>query len=86
MERDTDAAILERMNKVLYDVLKVKPENLKMDSRYVDDLGADSLDRISLLMALEEEFDAEIPDEEGDALTTVGETIDYIRNKLLKKS
>ncbi|HBD11007.1 MAG TPA: acyl carrier protein, partial [Porticoccaceae bacterium] len=62
--------------------LGVKEEDVKPDSSFVDDLGADSLDTVELIMALEEEFDTEIPDEEAEKLTTVEDAINYINNNL----
>ena len=58
--------------------LGVKEEDVKASSSFVDDLGADSLDTVELVMALEEEFETEIPDEDAEKLTTVQEAIDYI--------
>ncbi len=63
--------------------LSVKEEDVKNESKFIDDLGADSLDTVELVMALEEEFETEIPDEEAEKITTVQEAVDYI-NKNLK--
>jgi acyl carrier protein len=57
----------------------LKAEEIKNDASFVDDLGADSLDTVELVMALEEEFETEIPDEEAEKITTVQHAIDYIR-------
>jgi acyl carrier protein len=62
--------------------LGVKEEDVKPDSSFIDDLGADSLDTVELIMALEEEFDTEIPDEDAEKLATVQDAIDYIQNNL----
>jgi acyl carrier protein len=62
--------------------LGVKEEDVKPDSSFIDDLGADSLDTVELIMALEEEFDTEIPDEDAEKLATVQDAIDYIEKNL----
>ncbi|MBE0483978.1 MAG: acyl carrier protein [Bacterioplanes sp.] len=70
--------IEERVKKIVCEQLGVKEEDVKASSSFVDDLGADSLDTVELVMALEEEFETEIPDEAAEKLTTVQEAIDYI--------
>ncbi|MEE8342409.1 MAG: acyl carrier protein [Gammaproteobacteria bacterium] len=70
--------IVERVKKIVVDQLGVKNEEVTTESSFVDDLGADSLDTVELVMALEEEFDCEIPDEEAEKITTVQQAIDYI--------
>lgn len=70
--------IEERVKKIVCEQLSVKEEEVKPASSFVDDLGADSLDTVELVMALEEEFETEIPDEDAEKLTTVQEAIDYI--------
>ncbi len=70
--------IQQRVIKMVAEQLGVKEEDVKPESSFVEDLGADSLDTVELIMALEEEFDTEIPDEEAEKLTTVGSAIDYI--------
>ena len=70
--------IQERVKKIIIEQLGVKEEEVKNESSFVDDLGADSLDTVELVMALEEEFDTEIPDEEAEKITTVQSAIDYI--------
>jgi acyl carrier protein len=72
--------IEERVKKVIVDMLGVKPEDVVAEASFVDDLGADSLDTVELVMALEEEFGTEIPDEEAEKITTVQAAIDYINN------
>jgi acyl carrier protein len=72
------SSIEERVKKVVCEQLGVKEEEAKGTSRFVEDLGADSLDTVELVMALEEEFETEIPDEDAEKLTTVQESIDYI--------
>lgn len=70
--------IEERVKKIVCEQLNVKEDEVKAASSFVDDLGADSLDTVELVMALEEEFETEIPDEQAEKLTTVQEAIDYI--------
>ena len=70
--------IEERVKKIIIEQLGVKQEAVKNAASFVDDLGADSLDTVELVMALEEEFDTEIPDEEAEKITTVQAAIDYI--------
>lgn len=72
--------IEERVKKIIIEQLGVKEEEVKNNSSFVDDLGADSLDTVELVMALEEEFDTEIPDEEAEKITTVQAAIDYVVN------
>lgn len=72
------SSIEERVNKIIVEQLGVKPEDVKPEASFVEDLGADSLDTVELVMALEEEFETEIPDEEAEKITTVQEAIDYV--------
>ena len=72
------STVEERVKKLICGQLGVKEEEGKADASFVDDLGADSLDTVELVMALEEEFETEIPDEEAENITTVKEAIDYI--------
>tara|TARA_Y100001949_G_C15906930_1_gene295138 strand:- start:584 stop:865 length:282 start_codon:yes stop_codon:yes gene_type:complete len=74
----TMSNIEERVKKIVAEQLGVKEEDVKPESSFVDDLGADSLDTVELVMALEEEFETEIPDEDAEKLTTVQVAIDYI--------
>ena len=74
--------ISERVKKIVAEQLGVDENEVKEESSFVDDLGADSLDTVELVMALEEEFNAEIPDEEAEKLTTVGDAIKYIETKV----
>ena len=73
--------IEERVKKIVAEQLGVK-EDIANDASFVDDLGADSLDTVELVMALEEEFDCEIPDDEAEKITTVQLAIDYINKNL----
>lgn len=75
-------SIEERVKKIVCEQLGVKEEEVVPAASFVDDLGADSLDTVELVMALEEEFDTEIPDEEAEKITTVQAAIDYINANL----
>ncbi len=68
----------ERVKKIVVEQLGVKEEEVGTEASFVDDLGADSLDTVELVMALEEEFKTEIPDEEAEKITTVQQAVDYI--------
>ena len=70
----------EKLKKVIADVLNVDPEEIIMESTFVDDLGADSLDVFQIIMGLEEEFDIEIPAEDAEKITTVEEAVNLIKN------
>ena len=72
-------SIEERVKKIIVEQLGVKEEDVKPEASFVEDLGADSLDTVELVMALEEEFDIEIPDEEAEKITTVQSAIDYVQ-------
>ncbi|MDR2239492.1 MAG: acyl carrier protein [Zoogloeaceae bacterium] len=76
--------IEQRVRKIVAEQLGVNESEIKTESSFVDDLGADSLDTVELVMALEEEFECEIPDEEAEKITTVQQAIDYV-NAHLKK-
>ena len=75
----TDKEIEETVKQIIVDQLGVKKEDVKEESSFIDDLGADSLDTVELVMALEEKFDTEIPDEDAEKITTVKTAIDYIK-------
>jgi len=72
------ASIAERVKDLVVEQLGVNPEQVTSEASFVDDLGADSLDTVELVMAFEEEFDMEIPDEEAEQIVTVGKAIEYI--------
>ena len=72
--------IFEKVQEKVAEQLGVDADEVSLESSFIDDLGADSLDIVELLMALEEEFDIEIPDEEAEKLSTVGDVVDYIKN------
>lgn len=74
-------ATFDRVKKVVAEQLQVDPEQITTEASFIEDLGADSLDVVELVMALEEEFDVEIPDEDAEKLGTVGAAVDYIDQK-----
>ena len=74
------SSIEERVKKIVVEQLGVNETDVRPDASFVDDLGADSLDTVELVMALEEEFDCEIPDEAAEKITTVQQAIDYINS------
>ena len=76
------STIEERVKKIVCEQLGAKEEDVTPQASFVDDLGADSLDTVELVMALEEEFETEIPDEEAEKLTSVQDAIDYINTHL----
>ncbi len=73
-------SVIEKVKSIIIEQLGVEEEDVKMESSFVDDLGADSLDIVELVMALEEEFDLEIPDEDAEKIRTVGEAVKYIQD------
>ena len=73
-----------RVKKIVAEQLGVNEAEVKLESSFVDDLGADSLDTVELVMALEEEFECEIPDEEAEKITTVQQAVDYVTAHLNK--
>ena len=79
------SSIETRVKAIVAEQLGVKEEEVTNDSSFVDDLGADSLDTVELVMALEEEFETEIPDEDAEKITTVKDAVAYIENKAAKK-
>lgn len=74
------SSVEERVKKIVVEQLGVNESEVTGEASFVDDLGADSLDTVELVMALEEEFDCEIPDEEAEKITTVQQAIDYINS------
>jgi len=75
-------SIEERVNKIIMRQLKVRKDEVTDKAHFVQDLGAESIDSIELIVAFEAEFDIEIPPEEGERIQTVGEAVKYIENKL----
>ncbi len=76
------ANIEETVRKIIAEQLGVDEDKVVPEARFIEDLGADSLDTVELVMALEEEFDQEIPDEDAEKIRTVQDAIDYIKQKL----
>jgi acyl carrier protein len=76
--------IEQRVKKIVAEQLGVNEADIKNESNFVDDLGADSLDTVELVMALEEEFECEIPDEDAEKITTVQQAIDYVNANVKK--
>ena len=74
--------IEERVSKIVVEQLGVKEDEVSLESSFINDLGADSLDTVELVMALEEEFECEIPDEDAEKITTVQEAVSYINENL----
>jgi acyl carrier protein len=74
--------IFEKVKKIVADQLSVEADTITPQSNFSNDLGADSLDTVELVMALEEEFDIEIPDESAEKITTVQEAVDFINDKV----
>ena len=77
--------IEQRVKKIVAEQLGVNEADVKNESSFVNDLGADSLDTVELVMALEEEFECEIPDEEAEKITTVQQAIDYVKRHSVRK-
>jgi acyl carrier protein len=78
-------AIRDDVKKIIMEKLGVDEQQVIDDAKFIEDLGADSLDTVELVMALEEKFEMEISDEEAEKMTTVGESIKYIEERLSKK-
>jgi len=74
--------VLEKVKEIVVEQLGVDPDEVTNEASFVDDLGADSLDLVELVMALEEEFDLEIPDEDAEKITNVGDAVRYIKDKI----
>lgn len=74
--------VFDKVSEILVEQLGVKPEDVKLEASFQDDLGADSLDVVELVMALEEEFDIQIPDEDAEKMSTVANAVDYIKAQL----
>lgn len=74
--------VLAKLKELVMDRLNVEEDQIKPEASFVEDLGADSLDIVELIMGIEEEFDVEIPDEDAEKLTNVGEALAYVKQKL----
>ncbi|MEW5899887.1 MAG: acyl carrier protein [Acidobacteriota bacterium] len=81
MERDE---LLKKVRTIVADKLSISEDQVTEGASFIEDLGADSLDTVELVMALEDEFSLDIPDEEAEKLTTVGKALDYILTRLAK--
>ena len=79
-------AIIDDVKKIVIDRLGVDASQVTMEASFIEDLGADSLDTVELVMALEEKFGMEIPDDEAEKLTKVGVAVEYIEKKLAEKA
>ncbi|MFZ1685012.1 MAG: acyl carrier protein [Candidatus Zixiibacteriota bacterium] len=77
-------SVEEKVKQIIVDQLGVEASQVTEKAKFVEDLGADSLDTVELVMALEEEFALEIPDEDAEKITSVGDAIDYIKNNAKK--
>jgi len=75
------SSTLDKIKEIVMDKLGVEENQITMEANFMDDLGADSLDTVELIMQLEEEFGLEIPDEDAETITTVGAAVDYIESK-----
>jgi acyl carrier protein len=80
-----DKTIEEKVNEIIVEQLGVNPEQVTPTASFIEDLGADSLDIVELVMAFEEEFSVEVPDEEAEKLHTVDDVIKYIKDKSSKQ-
>jgi len=74
-------SVFDKIKDIIIEQLGLEEEEVKVEASFVDDLGADSLDIVELVMALEEEFDIEIPDEDAEKIRTVGEAVKYIQDR-----
>jgi len=74
--------IFNKVKKIIIDQLGVEADEVTLEASFIDDLGADSLDIAEIMMALEEEFDIEMPDDEAEKISTVGDAVEYIKNKV----
>lgn len=82
MEREE---LLKKIKAIVADKLSISEDQVTEEASFIDDLGADSLDTVELVMALEDEFDLDIPDEEAEKMTTVGKAMDYVLSRPPKK-
>ena len=74
--------IFEKVKAIIIDLLQVSEDSVTLDANFTDDLGADSLDLVELIMGIEEEFNLEIPDGEAEKVVTVGDVVDYIKENV----
>jgi len=76
------SSVAEKVKKIIAEQLGVSEDQITEDAKFIEDLGADSLDQVELIMALEEEFGADIPDEDAEKMTTVGKAVEYITSQV----
>lgn len=76
------SSVAEKVKNIIAEQLGVSEDQITNDAKFIEDLGADSLDQVELIMALEEEFGADIPDEDAEKLTTVGKAVEYITSQV----
>ncbi len=81
-EAEKSMTVEDRLKKIIVEQLGVEEDDVSPEASFVDDLGADSLDTVELVMAFEEEFDIEIPDEDAEKIAKVGQAVDYIKEKM----
>lgn len=81
----TEEEIFNEIKEILVDQLGLNEEDVRMDSNFIDDLNADSLDIVELIMALESEFDVSIPDEDAEKISTVGDAVKYIEENVVEE-
>lgn len=87
VDREVEAvAIEDDVKKIIEDKLGVNAEQITMEASFIDDLGADSLDQVELVMDFEDKFEVDIPDEDAEKMRTVGEAIAYLKERLSEKS
>jgi len=79
---DSENELFEKVKGIIVEQLGANADAVKLDASFIDDLGADSLDIVELVMALEEEFDIEIPDGDAEKVVTVGDVVDYIKENV----
>lgn len=76
------SSVADKVKKIIAEQLGVSEDQITEDAKFIEDLGADSLDQVELIMALEEEFGADIPDEDAEKMTTVGKAVEYISSQV----
>jgi acyl carrier protein len=81
MELGGHMSVHPKVKEIIVDQLGVEADKVKMEASFIEDLGADSLDIVELVMAMEEEFDLEIPDEDAEKMKTVGDVVNYLQAK-----
>lgn len=79
-----EKSVEQRVREIIVEQMDVNPDQVTLDAKFIEDLGADSLDVVELVMALEEEFGSEIPDEEAEKLLSVGDVVKYVEDLRLK--